>query len=331
MVEDDIDGAEYIFYSIEEGLVKILHNTSELSTLGPAYLAIGVFDGVHLGHKAVIQRAVEDSHHEKGSSVVVTFDPHPLKILRPDIAPHLLTATKHKLSLISELAPSHCLILKFDSAFAAQSAESFIQSLINACNPLREICVGYDWTFGHKRGGNLDLLNHMGSKEGFTTVGIPNVVINKQVASSTLIRNAIESGNLEEAAQFLGRPFSILGTIIGGKKLGKDLGFPTANLAAHNEQFPPNGVYVVKIKYKQKQYRGVANVGIRPTIAGQNPERLVEVYIFDFSQEIYGEDLEVFFIEKLRDEKKFGNLDELKSQIKQDVKKAKAVLNALPN
>lgn len=304
--------------------MHILRAIPELSSLpGPIFLAIGVFDGVHLGHQAVIRTSAEHAREAGGTPVVVTFDPHPAKILRPENAPRLLTATQHKIALIRALGVAHLLVLTFDKQFAATPPEEFVQRLVRHAKPLREICVGHEWSFGKGRAGNLALLKKLGAECDFHVVGIKPVTVNGTVISSTEIRRAIEHGDFAKAASMLGREYTILGTVKAGAHLGRQLGFPTANLSAHSEQFPPNGVYVTEALLDGATYHGVANLGYRPTIADAKPERLLELHLFDLSREIYGEDLEVRFIHYLRPEKKFGSLDELREQISRDVEQAR--------
>lgn len=307
--------------------MQILNSIDALSAVpGPLFLAFGVFDGVHPGHRAVIQRALDDARCANGHAVVVTFDPHPMRILRPEKAPRLLTSTAHKCQLIHDLGITHLLMIPFDRAFAATPPEDFVVSVQRACRPLREICVGHEWSFGKNRAGNLALLKKMGDELGFDEVGIPAVKINGEVVSSTLIRAAVEAGDLKKAAQFLGREYTVLGTVVEGNRIGRDLGFPTANLTAHNEQFPPNGVYAVKAKWREQMLRGVVNIGVRPTLNAANGERVLEVHLFEFSETIYGEDVEIFFQSYLRLEKKFENLDALRKQIALDAQQARILL-----
>ena len=308
--------------------MQLLYSPSELSALGPAYLAVGVFDGIHLGHQAVIGRAVADSRREPGAAaIVVTFDPHPLRVLRPGQAPRLLTSTRHKFQFFADLGATHCLALPFDQKFAATPPESFITSLADAARPLREICVGFNWSFGRGREGNLDLLTRLGERHGFAVVGLPSVVVNGETVSSTLIRQAVEVGDLPNAARLLGREFTILGTVVAGQQLGRKLGYPTANLAAHNEQFPPNGVYAVAARWHGATYPGVVNLGYRPTVAQPGGERLLELHLFDFDQQIYGDDVEVEFRRFLRTEQKFASVDELRAQIARDAAAARSTWN----
>ena len=307
--------------------MRLHHSIAELSAVpGPVCLAIGVFDGVHLGHQAVIGRALADAQAMGGTAVVVTFNPHPLRVMRPQQAPRLLTSTRHKAQLIERLGISELLVLPFTPEFAAMPPEDFVLALHAACHPLREICVGHTWSFGKNRAGNLELLKKLGDQLGFDEVGLPAVEIDGEVVSSTSIRAAVEAGDLARAARLLGRDFTILGTVVHGDHLGRTIGFPTANLSAHNEQFPPNGVYAVKAVYEGRALPGVVNIGVRPTIAHASGERVLELHLFDFTADIYGQDVEVVFRRFLRPEQKFANLDALKAQIARDVADARRAL-----
>ena len=304
--------------------MQTLHSITELPALpGPLFLAIGVFDGVHRGHQAVISTSTRHAHSADGTPVVVTFDPHPARILRPEEAPHLLTATQHKIALIRALGVGHLLVVKFDKNFAATSPENFVEQLVQNSKPLREICVGHEWSFGKNRAGNLDLLQKLGARFDFNVVGIPPVKVNGTVVSSTAIRQAVEVGEFAKAADMLGHEYTILGTVSGGEKLGKKIGFPTANLSAHSEQFPPDGVYFAEAWLDGVLLHGVVNLGFRPTVSSGQPERILEIHLLDFDQDIYGKDLEIRFVRYLRPEKKFESVDALIRQIKVDVRQAR--------
>ena len=306
--------------------MQVLRSISELAELrGSLFLAIGVFDGVHLGHQAVISTSARHAKEVNGTPVMVTFDPHPAKVLRPQDAPHLLTATQHKIALIRDLGVAHLLVLRFDRAFAATAPEEFVEQLVTNSRPLQEICVGHEWSFGKGRAGNLALLKQLGLKHNFNVVGVEAVKVNGEVVSSTAIRKAVADGNLVKATQMLGREYTILGTVIAGEKLGRKLGFPTANLSAHSEQFPPNGVYVAEGRLGGTVHRGVANLGFRPTVSAGKPERLLELHLFDLEREIYGEEMEVRFLRYLRPEQKFENVEALAAQIARDVAEARAI------
>jgi len=303
--------------------MEILRSVAELEGLhGPLFLAIGVFDGVHLGHQAVISTSASHAQSVNGTAVVVTFDPHPAKVLRPKRAPHLLTATQHKIALIRNLGVAHLLVINFDRKFSATPPEDFVQQLSSHSKPLREICVGHQWSFGKDRRGNLNLLNKLGAQLGFDVVGIQPVTVNGAVVSSTAIRQAIEAGDFDRAAEMLGRQYAILGTVTRGDGLGKRIGFPTANLSAHSEQFPPNGVYLAEAWLDGVLHHGVVNLGYRPTVS-HDSNCVLEIHLFDFNQDIYGQDVEVRFVQYLRSEKKFESIDALVRQIDLDVRQAR--------
>jgi len=296
--------------------MEILRSISELNQLrGPLFLAIGVFDGVHRGHQAVISTSARHAHSAEGTSVVVTFDPHPAKVLRPRNAPHLLTATQHKIALIRALGVSHLLIIEFNREFAATSPEDFVQQLVTHSKPLREICVGHE-------------LKKLGAHFDFNVVGIPPVMVHGAVVSSTAIRQAVEAGSLTKAAEMLGREYTVLGAVTRGDQLGKKIGFPTANLSAHSEQFPPNGVYLAEAWFEGVLYHGVVNLGYRPTVTASKSQRLLEIHLLDFERDIYGEDLEVRFVRYLRPERKFDSVEALAQQIDVDVRQARELCAA---
>lgn len=288
-------------------------------------MAIGVFDGVHRGHQELIGRTLREAETLEATAVVLTFDPHPARVLRPDAAPHLLTSTAHKQRLIEALGCPVFACQTFDREFAALPPEIFIEALARAAQPLRRICVGHNWAFGKNRSGNVALLNDLGRRLDFQTIEIDPVTVDGELVSSTRIRKAVQGGDFATARSLLGRDYTILGTVRRGRQLGGRIGFPTANLAAHNEQFPPDGVYAVRALLRGEWFGGVANIGTRPTV-NDSPERLLEVHLFDFAGDCYGEDLEVRFEGFLRGEQKFPSLDDLKAQIGRDAVRARDAL-----
>lgn len=306
--------------------MRVLRSIAELAQIpGPVFLAIGVFDGVHLGHQAVISTAAHHAEEARGTAVVVTFDPHPAKILRPQESPRLLTATQHKIALIRALGVSHLLVLTFDRQFAATAPEEFVRRLVAAATPLHEICVGQEWSFGKNRAGNLALLKKLGAEMNFNVVGVQPVTSDGVVVSSTAIRKAVQEGDFLTAARMLGRDYTILGTVEEGQHLGRSLGFPTANLSAHSEQFPPNGVYVAQGFLGEERVRGVVNLGVRPTVAGGWPQRVLEFHLFDLDRDLYGAEIELRFLHYLRPEQKFESLAALREQIANDVQTARKI------
>jgi riboflavin kinase/FMN adenylyltransferase len=309
--------------------MNIFHTMDDLASVpGPLALAAGVFDGMHHGHRAVLQAALDAAQETGGSAAVLTFDPHPSKVLRPDRAACLLTSTPHKLALMRELGIRYVLVIRFDEEFAALEAEDFLRRLSAAAGSLRRICVGHGWRFGRERRGDGNLLRALGPELGFETTEVSPVTIGGTVVSSTLIRHAVKSGDLDKAELLLGRRYSILGTVRHGDGLGRQLGFPTANLAAHNEQFPPDGVYAVRVRVGNARFPGVANIGTRPTVQSAG-ERVLEVHLLDVSEDLYGQDIEAEFVRFLRPEKKFPDLDSLRTQIARDAAAARELLGRI--
>ncbi len=310
--------------------MRTLATIEELSAVaGPVVLCIGVFDGVHLGHQSVIRRAREDAAELGGTAVVLTFDPHPARVLRPEKAPRLLTSTAHKARLLAGVGVEALLVLRFDAAFAAQEPTDFVEALAGAARPLRQISVGERWTFGRGRSGNVELLRELGGRLGFRVAGMEPVEIDGETVSSTRIRRAVEAGDFETARRCLGRDYTILGTVEAGRRLGRTIGFPTANLRAHNEQFPPDGVYAVRCEIGGVAREGVANIGVRPTVAAGGAERTLEVHLFDFEGDLYGRDVEVTFVRFLRGERKFPDVGGLRTQIEADCRAAREILGSV--
>lgn len=308
--------------------MEVLRQIEALSAVpGPVHLAIGVFDGLHLGHRGLIERAIDGGRRDGGSAVVVTFEPHPARVLRPDDAPRLLTCGRHRRRLLARAGVDRLLAIPFDAAFAAWPAARFVEELASACRPLRRICVGYNWRFGRGREGDIHLLTDLGARLGFEVTALPAVRVGDDIVSSTLIRECVEEGDLGRAARLLGRPYSVLGEVVPGEKIGAGLGFPTANLDVRSEQFPPDGVYAVLVESEGDPRPGVANLGVRPTIEGGSHERRLEVHLLDWEGgTLYGETLEAVFVGRIRDEQRFSSLDELRGRIALDVEAARAIL-----
>lgn len=310
--------------------MKTLTDLSELTAVpGPVHLAVGFFDGVHLGHQEVIRRAQATAAADGGTAVVVTFDPHPMKVLRPETAPRLLTSTHHKQLILERLGVSHLLIIPFNETLAALSPEAFIRDLCAAAPTLASITVGRAWVFGQGRSGNLATLTALGNAHKFGVFGVAPVIVADEPVSSTRVRLAVERGDFPAAARLLGREYSILGTVIQGRQLARKLGFPTANLALEAEQLPPIGVYAVKALVEGRQLYGVANLGLRPTVEDGAVARHFEVHLFDYTGDLYGTTIEVRFVQRLRDEMKMETLDDLKAQIARDAQQARALFGDL--
>jgi len=305
--------------------VLICQRLEELPALKQdLHLAIGVFDGVHLGHQTVIAAAAQAAQQEGGLAGLLTFDPHPIRVIAPGKAPaSLLETLDHKSRVVGGLGVELFIALHFDAAMAAMEASEFVARLTAA--PVRTIAVGEDWRFGHNRAGDVNLLRNEAEKRGFRLAAVAPVMFEGDRISSTRIRQAIHDGNLDEAASMLGRRYSVSGPVVMGDQLGRQLGFATANIATGNLQLPPDGVWAVRVNDSvNRRWDGVANLGIRPTVGGG--KRLLEVHLFGFSGEIYGETLEACFHRHLRPEMKFPSLEALKDQISIDVQAARESL-----
>lgn len=286
-------------------------------------VAIGVFDGAHLGHQQVIRQTLADARQQEGVPVVITFDRHPNAVVAPDRVPPMLYSLPQKLRAIESLGIANTLLLHFDRAFSQQTGEQFIRALARDFGQLHSVCVGADFSFGHKRSGNVALLKQLGAELNFTVHGLAAVALDAETVSSTRIREAVRTGDLAAASQMLGREYAIAGLVIRGDQLGRKLGFPTANLDVTGLVLPPNGVYAVHARVAGREHRGALNLGFRPTLASPTPRLQCEVHLLDFAEEIYGAELELTFAAKLRDEQKFPDVEALKSQIGRDLAAAR--------
>jgi riboflavin kinase / FMN adenylyltransferase len=300
--------------------MNVIHSTNELvNGSRKICLAIGVFDGVHLGHQQIIRQTVADAHQHDAIALVVTFDRHPSTVVAPDHVPPLIYSLPQKLGAIESLGADTLLLIHFDRAFSEQTGEAFIRGLARDLGKIQSLCVGADFVFGHKRSGNVALLEKLGDELGFTVHGLAAVSLDNQIVSSTRIREAIRAGNLDAASQMLGRPYAISGRVVAGDGMGRKLGFPTANLDAAGLVLPPNGVYLGIAKIGTKSQPVALNIGFRPTLATGGPQLRVEAHLLNFTGDLYGQELEIEIGEKLRDERKFGSLEELKAQIVRDI------------
>jgi riboflavin kinase/FMN adenylyltransferase len=304
--------------------MKLIHHASELQPGGQKVcLAIGVFDGVHLGHQQIIRQTVADARQHEGIALVVTFDKHPNVIVAPDRVPPQIYSQPQKIRAIETLGADALLEIHFDKLFSQQTGEQFIRGLVREIGQVSSVCVGADFVFGHKRSGNVALLKKLGAELGFQVHGMAELALGGQVVSSTRIREALRAGDFDAASQMLGRAYSFTGKVIRGDQLGHKLGFPTANLDTAGLLLPASGVYAAHASVGGKNFRAVLNIGVRPTVKQPTPIPRVEVHLLDFAGELYGQEMEVTFAAKLRDEKKFASLDELKAQIARDIAEAK--------
>lgn len=283
-------------------------------------VTIGIFDGVHIGHETIIRKVVIRAKRLGVKSIVVTFDPHPLKVLGTGHFVPSLISLKHRVRLIKALGIDKILVMNFDKRMAAMAPEKFVAGVIIKKLNAGEIFVGEDFRFGRGARSDASDLKAIGEKIGLKVKVVKHVKKKGFIISSTLIRRLVVSGSINEASSFLGRPYSVLGTVVGGTRLARSLGYPTANINPHHEAIPPSGVYAVRVKFNGRLFKGVMNIGVRPTFYdhGRDKEPSIEVHIFDFNSRIYGRDLEILFVRKLRDEKKFKTIDRLIAQIKKD-------------
>lgn len=304
--------------------MNIIQNASDLPGAPQRVcLAIGVFDGVHLGHQQVIRQTTADASHAEARSVVVTFDRHPNSIVAPHVVPPAVYSLDQKMQAIESLGVDTTLMIRFDESFSRLSAEEFVNQLICGFGIIRSICVGRNFTFGHKRGGNVELLQKMGQAHQFKVHGLAAVSLDGQVVSSTRIRECIQSGDLDSTSQMLGRDYQLSGQVIRGDGLGRKIGFPTANIDVTGLLTPPKGVYAVHVFRKGVALRGVANIGFRPTLSQSEPSLRVEVHLLEFADDLYGERLDLQFLSFVRPEAKFPSLDQLQQQILLDIEAAK--------
>jgi len=305
--------------------MQVILNLNEIKKpLTNPVLTIGNFDGVHKGHLALFDRVKERAKAIAGQSVVMTFEPHPLKIMRPADGPQLITHTGQKLELIEKTGIDVIVCVSFDREFAAIPARDFVNNVLVKKIGIKEIVVGYDYTFGHNREGDINLLREIGNDFGFVVHLVGPIEIDHTLVSSTSIRRLVQEGRLEEARVLLGRDFEVQGTVVKGQNRGgRLLGFPTANLNPHGELLPKRGVYAVKLLIDDVFYKGVTNVGYNPTFG--NTGLTIETHVLDYSGELMGKTIKVHFIKRLRDEKTFKTLEELSEQIAQDIARAKEV------
>ncbi len=305
--------------------MKTVYNVYDYKSSRPTVVALGIFDGLHKGHKAVLRRLKRVAGDSRAESCVVTFDPHPARILSSKNPPPMLVSTQHKLRLLAYAGIDKTVVIRFTKVFSKMTARRFIVDILVKRLRVKTLVIGKNFLFGAKKSGTIRHMKRWGKEYGFTVETVRPVLSKGEIVSSTRIRNLIMAGNLTEARRLLGRDISILGTVKKGSRRGRILGFPTANLDLHHEAIPPSGVYIVKVFVDSRVYRGILNIGFRPTFnATEKPhEASVEVHIFGFNREIYGKDVEVVFLKKIRRERRYKSRDHLRLRIAQDIRIAK--------
>lgn len=293
----------------------------------PVALVIGNFDGVHLGHQAMLSRLKETSKRLNLASCVMTFEPHPREFFAPDQAPTRLSSLREKLELLAEYGVDQVQICRFNYDFAKIGAKEFVAHILQQGLAAQWVLVGDDFRFGARRAGDLAMLRSLSSSYGFEVEEMSTYNVDGIRVSSTAVRKALSSDDLDLARRLLGRPYSISGKVVNGDKLGRRIGFPTANMQLRHNRPPLSGIFAVEVRgaldtSPQQVTRGVASLGVRPTVH-EDGKPVLEVHLFDFNQEIYGQQLRMDFLHKLRDEEKYSDLDALIRQIRLDVENAK--------
>jgi len=309
--------------------MKVFNHLDQISEpFKNAVITIGNFDGVHIGHQALFHEAIEKAEGIGGTSVAMTFEPHPLRVMKPNNHPPLITLYEQKSELIERTGIDVLICVPFTRDFAAQSAEQFVRDLLVRKIGMKAIVVGQDYSFGKNREGDLDLLKSFGPKYGFEVFVAGWIKSARALAeriSSTRIRELVMDGRMMQAEKMLGRNYQIRGEVVAGRdRGGKVLGIPTANITLHDELCPKTGIYAVTVECEGSQHRGVANIGYSPTF--DDHVFTVEVHILDFNADIYGKIIRVNFIKRIRDEKKFSDISELIAQIKLDIAAAHEIL-----
>ncbi len=302
--------------------MRLFHGTENAKIARPTVLTLGVFDGLHLGHQLIMRTVVDRAQATGAVPTVITFEPHPRAVLHPESAPPLLQTLDQKIEAMGVLGIEQTIVIHFDKAFSQVRAEDFLRDVVVDRLQAKEVYLGRGFFFGHNREGNIDLLRRVSSQLGFVADEVSEVRLRDKRIGSTRIRELLLSGHVNLARRMLGRPYGVEGPVVRGAARGVGLGFPTANVQPHNRVIPKRGVYVTATLIEGQWRRSVTNIGTRPTF-GDNLEPSIETHVIDWSGDLYGDVLRVRFLHRLRDEKKFGSIDELKSQIESDVARAK--------
>lgn len=301
--------------------MKIFHGTDNAGVARGTVLTLGVFDGLHLGHQMIMRTVVERAEATDSVATVITFDPHPRAVLHPESAPPLLQTLDQRLAAFEVLGIEQAIIIRFNKEFAAQEAEDFIRETIGERLHAREVYLGKGFEFGRNRGGNIEVLKKLSEELGFYAAEVPEVRLNGQRISSSKIRELLKEGKVNRARRMLGRPYGVEGQIEHGSQRGHEIGFPTANLKPRNRVIPKFGVYVTATLINGAWRRSITNIGVRPTFENTT-EPSIETYVFDYEGDLYGDVLRIRFLHRIRDEKKFSGIEELKTQIQKDTRRA---------
>ena len=310
--------------------MQIIRDLSELPPALPyPVVTLGNYDGVHVGHQEIFRRVRVCATERAGTAIVFTFDPHPLKVVAPERCPPIMVTCEQKIALIEAHGIDLVVCQPFAREFAEQSPSEFVQDYLVRGLGAKLIIVGYDYSFGRGREGTIDHLRELGLEFGFELEVVEPIQVDGEIVSSTRVRRLISEGRLRDANRCLGRPYSIAGTVIHGDHRGRKLGFPTANIRSTDELLPARGVYAIRVRWREKFFDGVVNLGVNPTF--ERREVTIEPHIFDFHADLYNETIEVFFIKRLRDEVKFASAEALVAQIERDVAQARQILTENPD
>lgn len=305
----------------------VIRNITSFPELAHAIVTSGTFDGVHVGHQKILSRLIEAARQAGGQSVVTTYWPHPRLVLSPQGPPlRLLSTIEERIAQLSKFDLDYLLIIPFTPEFAHLSPEEYVEQILLCTLHSKKLVIGYDHRFGRNREGNFDFLKAHAGRFGFEVEEIPRQDIDEVGVSSTKIRLALEAGDVALASRYLGRPYSLTGTVVEGQRLGHTIGYPTANLQVEEpiKLIPAKGVYAVRVKIGEDRYGAMMNIGYRPTVGGTSLS--IEAHLFYFSENLYRKQVEVAFVERLRDEQKFSGLEELKTQLAKDKEAALRVL-----
>src|SRR5215217_1741423 len=301
--------------------MRLFHGTDNAEIQRPTVLTLGVFDGLHLGHQFIMRTVVERARATGAVPTVITFDPHPRAVLHPESAPPLLQTFDQKVEALGVLGIEQTIVVRFTQEFSTIRAADFLNDVVVDRLHAKEVYLGKGFAFGHNREGNIELLKRMGDQLGFVAGEVPEVRLRGGRVSSSKIRKLLAAGQVNLARRMLGRPYGVEGVIIRGNRRGHTIGFPTANLKPHNRVVPKFGVYATATLVDGTWRRSITNIGVRPTFENE-AEPSIETYIFDFDGDLYGDVLRVRFLHRLRDERKFSGIDELKAQIERDSARA---------
>ena len=301
--------------------MRLFHGTDNAEIQRPTVLTLGVFDGLHLGHQLIMRTVVERARAISAVPTVITFDPHPRAVLHPESAPPLLQTFDQKIEAFGVLGIEQTIVVRFTKEFSNISAAEFLKDVVADRLHAKEVYLGKGFAFGHEREGNIELLQRLSSDLGFVAGEVPEVKLRGCRVSSSKIRQLLASGQVNLARRMLGRPYGVEGRVERGSERGHQLGFPTANLHPHNRVIPRNGVYVTGTLIEGQWRRSVTNVGLRPTF-GEATEPSVETFVMNWDGDLYGDVVRIRFLYRLRDERRFSSIDELKTQIKRDVERA---------